>query len=158
MFKNLLMVVALLVAVDTFAASVVVTSTNGPTSIIQGGCKTSQIIIANTNTTANSMFYFFDSPTNVITYTNAAYTNITQSVGQVTNIYTNYFNVPTTNVFAGAILTTNTVIANTNNYPLMLNVLVPSNTTMTVDFVQKFTFGVTVTNQAGGNITVTYSQ
>ncbi len=160
LFKNISIGFILLVlATNVFGVAVTVTLNTTPTQVVAGGLKTSQFIFSNTNTTANATFTVFDAPTAVTTNVIPAYTNVTYTtVSSITNAYTNYFGVVNSNVYSAITHATNSVAATTNTYPVMFSEIVPSNSTMTVDFAQRFQSGVTVSNTAGGSVTVTFSQ
>src|SRR5712664_1751986 len=77
----------------------------------------SQIVVANTNVAINSYIVLYDngvgSPTNAF----GAYTNFTYTSQSETNIYTNYFGVPTTNIFTSLTNVASLVAGVTNSAP-----------------------------------------
>ncbi len=157
------------------AASSVIQTPAGvvPVVLVSNACRTVQFVFSNTNLAANAYHSLFDAPalTTIgspspafvgpsITNITASYTTISLSSLLVTNVYTNYFGVAyATNVQYQAVQhVTNTVAQATNTYPLVLQIIVPTNSTLTVDFNQQFIRGILDTNSGAGSVTTIYSQ
>lgn len=119
--------VALLFATLTLkAAPFVVTfsGTNNSAIITQGSGTLKEASVFNP-TTNTAIVQFIDCPTNVVTWTNAAYTNYTLSIVTATNIFTNYFGVITTNTYSAETNAPNAVLGSTNNYRVVAILVVP---------------------------------
>ena len=118
-----------------------------------------QIIIANTDGT-NTAVSIIDSPTNLLSYINPAYTNTLSVATNYVSTWTNYYGVSysTTNI-ALIDLTNNLVASTTNAYPVRLGVATLANTSSRYDGVNYyFNNGIWATNISSGKaiITVTY--
>ena len=152
------------------AATVSFTVTNGGftnSSLMLGGpVKVTQIIVASSTTNQIASLQFIDTPTNSLTYTNAAYTNITSGLTNIITLWTNYMGVTNTFTNISLIETTNTVAANTNSYPVRIAVNIGTNSTLKMDQVNYyFAQGFWVTNSAAvasnsgpATVTVTFQQ
>ena len=159
--KNFIsLLVAIAIAILPVSAVTLSTNVTGPTTnnILAGSIRVNQITVAN-NTAAALTLLLIDAPSTGFTYTNASYSSL--SISGPTNLvttYTNFFGVVEswTNKVIG--YATNTVAASTNNYPYVLNLVVPANTTQifTPDGVVQFMRGVLVTNSTNANITLDY--
>lgn len=93
---------------------------------LPGAMKITQIQVTGAGTT-NSMLYFYDAPTNLINYTNAAYTNYTSYVTNFWYKYTNFFGVTTYITNTYLIDQSNSVAATAYQYPLLTSVATASN-------------------------------
>lgn len=170
MIKNTLLTLALAVGLTSFSygAQIVITvPANGITNILTGNGRIQQFVLTSTSSASN-ILAFVDSPTNQLNYVLGAYSNVTYTVGSITNVYTNYFNVLTTNIYTGQTTVTNSVAAVTNSYNGLLTAYVTALSTLTIGngitFPNGSTYyyyqGVTVTNTSSGaaTITLTYQQ
>ncbi len=174
--KKVLITLALLATLAVAdAASVSVQTPAGinPSILVSNACRVSQFVFNNTNLVNTAYYSIFDGPAVTTIYgasvatvgayiTNVvpSYTYVSLSSLLVTNVYTNYFGVVyNTNVQYQAVQhVTNTVAQTTNTYPLVFQIIVPTNTTYTVDYNQQFIRGVLCTNSGAGNITTVYTQ
>ncbi len=121
----------------------------------------SQVIITATTAT-NVSALIIDTPTNVLTYINPAYTNTISYATNYNTVWTNYYGVTQTNYAAYTALidlTNNLVASTTNNYPQRLSVATLASTSAKFDQVNYyFNNGIWATNTGSGNesITITY--
>lgn len=90
-----------------------------------------QLISAN-NLISPITVNFYDSATNVITYTNAAYTNYTTFITNVTSVITNSQGFLQTNIYPGQWTEAVSVPANTNNLPVIASVAAASGSSATL--------------------------
>jgi len=166
--KSLLLISAL--AIGTLSASALSTSytfTNGCFTnfpyLNQGGAKLTQILISSTATNGATVS-FVDTGTNSLTYTVPAFTNVLTYPTNVSQVFTNYYGVVTTNIYTNALVDLSNYVASvvvTNNMPLRVNI--GTNVTSKIDGVNYyFGKGVWLTNNAvynsgtlGGSATVT---
>lgn len=141
---------------------------NTITNILVGAGRISQFVLTSSSTTNNTLA-FYDCPSNTLTYIINAYSNVVLTVGSYTNIYTNYFNVLTTNIYTAQTTSTNSVGPLTNTYNGLLTAQVTANSTLTIGTavatypnasLYYFFNGVTVTNIGTGPAaaTLTYQQ
>jgi len=162
----------LFVGVATFATSLVIgysaqlsqlyntASTNN--LIGTNGIAINSITIANAGTNQLTI-KFFDSPNINLGVTNTTgYTNFTMTTISVTNIYTNYNLALETNVYTAITNTANVLAGFTNSYPVLLTLVVPTNTTTTyIPATYMYAFqGLTTTNNtcgASSTVTINYS-
>jgi hypothetical protein len=143
------------------------TFTNFPTLIPYSSAKISQIVVQNSNTTTNQTILFFDCPTNVLSFTNAAYTNTISYVTNYVTFYTNYQGLLTFLTNKALVDVTNNVVsATTNNYAQYFSIFVPSNSSVTLPGLsQTFQYGIWMTNATpaatapgSATVTITYTQ
>lgn len=117
------------------------------------------LTVANTSTNI-ATWYLIDAPTNLTTWTNAAYTNITYTgVSNIVLTYTNYFGVVTSVTNQYATYTTNSTAANTNNYNQIIGDVIPVGATHTINYStlgQVFNNGILLTNNTNVTITIQY--
>jgi hypothetical protein len=154
---------------DASALSTSLTLANGAFTnfpyLNQGGAKLTQIIVSSSTTNVVKLS-FVDTATNSLTYTIPAFTNVLTYATNVSKVYTNYYNVVTTNIWTNALVDLSNYVASvtvTNNMPL--NIQINTNTTSKFDAVNYyFLQGVWVTNGTGTSaagpaiVTITYQQ
>lgn len=141
---------ALLVGLSAFGASVsMVVPYNTYTNLLSAGPATVTSFTLANGTGTNTFVQFNDSAVTNLYYTNTAWSAITYASSSVTNIYTNYFNVLTTNIYTALVGTSNYVASVTNYNPILLGVAVPSNTTIVLNGRWKFIEGIQITNGLG---------
>lgn len=122
----------------------------------------SSVVLINSSAT-NATVTFYDSPRNTLLWTNSAYTSRVVTVGNKTNIYTNFLGTIETNMYTNVIIggfVTNGLA--TNTYSTLAAVPVPANgsVTFTPDSPLVANFGLTASNSpaaVGISATVTYS-
>jgi hypothetical protein len=118
----------------------------------------SQIVIAANSTNASALL--IDSPTNSLTYINAAYSNTVSYATNYVSTSTNYYGVATSLTNIALVDVSNTLVpATTNNYPVRLGVATIAGTSAKYDGVNYyFNNGLWATNTSSGiaTITVTY--
>lgn len=127
-------------------------------SIIQASARIQSIIIANDVASALTV-KFFDAPTNVLTYVNAAYTNYLSYTTNIVSVYTTPAGVLQTNTNSGIYTYASTVSAATNAYRTVATINVGASGT-TVYYPTNgliVAFGLCVTNNTNCTITTTYS-
>jgi len=172
--KKLIAIIALLGAsLASYGASTTINTPAGvtPTILVSNSCRSVQFIISNTNLIANAYHTFFDAPAVTTTTTPAtagaaitnvlaSYTYVSLTFSHITNVYTYYTGVAqTTNVQYDAWThTTNTVAQTTNGYPALLTLVVPTNSTLTIDFNQRWINGILNTNSGAGSVTTVFTQ
>lgn len=146
------MLVGLCVATDAAygAAASSTISPSGISNVISGGVRVTGLTLSTPAATASTL-WFYDSGSTNLTYTNGAWTQLTYSTGTGTNYYTNYFGVVTSNTFSTIVTNTSSIAVNTNWWPNVLTVNVPTNSTVVLAGNWTFLNGVTVTNAASGS-------
>lgn len=170
MIKNLFYTLVVLAGLTFSASAAQTTITIAPntfTNILVGAGRIQQFVLTSTTATSNTLA-FVDSPTNSQAYVLSGYSNVVLTVGLVTNIYTNYFGVLTTNTYTGQTSAMGSVLASTNSYNGILTAQVTGNSTLTIGnaitFPNGSTYyfyqGVGVTNSGAGSViaTITYQQ
>jgi hypothetical protein len=166
---NKLFLTGLITAASLFASSAATISvTVAPGTMtnllgsLSGPVKVTQVQLTAGGTTVTNVLVY-DTPTNVTSFVQAAYTNsIVYGTNQITS-WTNYWgNVNSTTNVALVIVTNNVVASVTNSYPLRLNLSALANTTTKFDSVNYyFLSGIWATNAVGdGSATfnITYQQ
>lgn len=169
--KFILSLVSLLTSVALFTGSVSNTKaasasitvaagvmTNFPL-LVSGPVKISQVVLTSTGTNIASV-QFIDTPTNALTFTNAAYTNITSYLTNYINNWTNYYGVVNSWTNISLVDITNSVAGTTNNYPVRMILATPTNSSTRVDnAVYSYLYTPWVTNTGTGsiNVTINYS-
>lgn len=126
--------------------------------LTNGGFVITQFVLTTTNNNT-SVFRFYDAPTTNATFIIPAYIAPTNTVVSHTNVYTNWYNVPTTNVYTALVSGTNTFGPTTNAYPVRMIAGAGTNQTITIDSVNYyFNNGVMFTNIGAGiaSVTITY--
>lgn len=120
-----------------------------------GGARITQVILTSP-AAASSRINIYDSPTNVFTWTNAAYQTVTPTITNFITSYVNYYGATNTFTNVALIAVTNTVAANTNNYSLVFAGVAATNSSATYDGPYFFRNGAWATNATvGGTATVT---
>ena len=136
-------------------------------SLMLGGpVKVTQVIVASSATNQITSLQFIDTPTNLLTYTNAAYTNLVSGLTNIITLWTNYMGVTNTFTNISLVETTNAVAATTNSYPVRMAINLGTNATLKMDQVNYyFGQGFWVTNAAAvasnagpATLTVTFQQ
>jgi hypothetical protein len=124
-----------------------------------GNIKVSQFILTSTNASGVSA-QAFDSVTNLTTWTNAPYTQITQYATNQVTLWTNYFGATNYWTNIALVSVTNTVATTTNTYPIRFAGSAIANSSFTASGTYYFNNGIWVTNTgaAGIKFTVTYTQ
>lgn len=164
---SILAVASILVLSTSVKASYTVSATVQPGTftnllISKNGQALVQSLFATATTATNATALLVDCPTNILWYTNAAYTNTysygTNLITQTTNFYgvTTYF----TN-FSLIDITNNLVPANTNFYPVRLGVGAAANLSSAyINVNSYFNDGIWITNTSTGviNISATVQQ
>jgi len=151
-----------LVCVGILSSAVADTATfvippNTQTNIFPAPVKLLSLSVLATNACTVLMY---DAPGTATTWSATAYTNYTQYATNVSQIYTNFFGVATTNWLTNALVRyTNSVAASTNNYQQVFAQSYASNTTTTIPNLGiTFVNGVLLTNAANTlTITVSYT-
>lgn len=153
--------IGIAVSLPTFANTVSVTLppntfTNIITNLFSGSVRVTQITYS-TTTSATNQLQLVDTPTNALTYTNLAYTNILSYATNVTVSWTNYYGVSNGYILTNALIDfTNTVPSTTNNWPVRMTLQSGSNSTISAPSVNYyFVNGVWATNSSSGTNTVT---
>ena len=160
--KHLFLVSLFGVALSVSAAPATKTTTiaaGGFTNLLtlgnSGNANITQVILTSPTTNATRI-RIVDSPTNTLTFTNAAYIQLQTYATNVITTYTNYFGVANSFTNVGLIDVTNTVAATTNNYPIRFTATSPTNTSSIFTGTYSFNNGVWATNESlGGSVTVT---
>ena len=144
---------------SVFAASVTTTIQSGGLSnlVLRTGLpvKVTQIVVTS-QATNSARVKIYDCPTNSVTYTNAAYTNVLSYLTNYITLYTNYFGV--TNAFTNYAMVdvSQQVAATTNTYPVRVEAIAPTNTSAVYDGVNYYFYsGIWATNNSAGAATVT---
>lgn len=128
--------------------------------LINGSAKVTQFIITSTGTNYGTLS-IYDSPTNSVLYTNAAYTNILTYVTNYVSVWTNYYGRTNTVTNSASLVdVTNSVAGTTNTYPLRVVESVGTNVSATVNGSFLFQNGISVSNGSGSTLTIsaTYQQ
>jgi hypothetical protein len=139
--------------------------TNFPTIpfTVNGPVKVTQIIISSSSTNVSNL-EFVDTPTNTLTWTNAAYSNILSYATNVVTNYVNYYGRTNSYTNLSLVDVTNSVPAVTNNYNVALHPIITTNATATFQNVNYyFVNGLWITNVAApgsgpSTVTITYQQ
>lgn len=159
--KKILSLVALMIgmALSASAVNLSFTVANGAvTNVFTNALTVSQVSLANATATPSAVT-FYDSPSNTNNYVLLSYITTAYVQQSVTNIYTNYFNVATTNVYTALVSQSVTNAQTTNFYNAPLSVVVPTNTTILLDGTYRFYRGMFVTNGAASlTVSLTYQQ
>ena len=147
-FFSILMLIALTATARADSVSFTA-SAAAITNLVNVPLLVNQVIIsANTNATT---VYLYDSKSTTLTYTNNVYQTITTTIGNITNVYTNFLGTVQTNVYLGMQRAYVTNSASTNSFNVVATLIVPANTTITYTPAGYYRFmnGLTVTNTAG---------
>lgn len=141
---------------DTASGTGTAAGSTTPISLLSTGSKVNFIQIANSSA-ANILVKLFDIPSTSLTWTNAAWTNRVATTGYTTNVYTDIAGNSYTNVYPSVSYSASTVTASTNNYPVVMTIAIPANTTYSLSPVNpiNLNFGLGATNSAGTNVTYT---
>lgn len=162
--KNILIAIALSLSVSAFAGTSTVSLAPGAMSNVlnlnNGFAKVTSITVAST-TGSNTLVTLYDTPTNILVFTNAAYTGTVSYLTNVINILTNYYGG--TNLVTNSILIdgTNTSFAiSTNSYQPKVSVSAAAGTAETLVGNYKFGYGIWATNASTGasSITIQYER
>lgn len=139
----------------TLAAAAFTNACNSTLGVV-APVKISQVMVTSAANNTCTLF-FLDCPTNILTYTNAAYTNILTYATNYITTYTNYYGVTTSLTNKSLVdVTNNAVAAAAFSYNTEFTVTVPTNSTITFTGLNAtFQNGVGVTNSAGGAATIT---
>lgn len=138
----------------------------------QGGILVKQIILTTVGATASTV-QLVDTPTNLLVYTQAAYTNRISYATNYVQVWTNFYGVVQSNNYVGGTLltnfwlvdiTNNLVPATTNNYSIRAQLGAAGNTTTILGPVSGnlngyyFDYGIWATNNSAGTnlITIVY--
>jgi len=131
------------------------TATNVMGSLFGGYAKVTSVTF-NCTSSSNATVVVYDSTTNVFTYTNAAYTNITSYATNLVTTWTNYFGVVNSATNVNLVDVTNSVAGTTNNYPQRFSVSALVGTTTTINPTSYiFENGIWATNTSAGSGTLT---
>ncbi len=156
--------IALLAATGIYAQAATISSNNLAPATINNLIPTNQLLISSVvlvnSTTTNATITLIDSPRGVLLWTNSAYTSRVVTLGNVTNIYTNFLGVIETNMITNVVVggfVTNS--GATNAFRVLATLGVPANNSVTyIPSTPLVTsYGLTVTNNPNVNITVNYS-
>lgn len=129
-------------------------------NLLSAPVKVTQIIYtapANNNTS----FKLIDSPTTTLTNIIGAYSTVTQYATNYVATYTNFFGVTNAWTNLALVSLTNTVTAQTNNFPVRADLAASTNNTIILNNVSYFfQQGLTITNTGAGNATlsITYQK
>ncbi len=168
--KKLIILTSLLLAIGinqskaAIASQVVLaqTMTNIPTALPGNSLKISQLIVTPPAAAAGTnSFQLYDTPTNTTVYAVGPYTNILFYATNLIVSWTNYYGRTNSWTNLSLVDYTNSVALQTNNYPLMLQALLPTNTTVTYPNLGiTCIYGAWVTNTGTLPITInmTYTQ
>jgi hypothetical protein len=140
----------------------------------QGSVLAKQFTLTTVGATASSA-YIIDAPTNALSFTTVAYSNIVSYATNYVLVWTNYYGVLQSNNYVGGQLLTNWQLVDITNsvpsatyaYPIRLGVAAAGNTTATYGPINTsvgslngyyFDYGIWVTNTSTGTnlITVVY--
>lgn len=133
----------------------------------QGSVLIRQMILAPASGTAPQTLSFIDTPTNLLVFTTAAYSNKVSYATNYVQVWTNYYGLVQSNNFWGnnvvttnfqLVDITNSVPQATNNYAVRFSVAIPTNSPPLIynAINQYYDQGVWVTNSAAnGSATVT---
>ena len=161
---SLLAVASILVFSTSVKASYTVSVTVQPGTftnllLIKNGSANLQNITLTATTATNATVLFVDCPTNILWYTNAAYTNTYSYATNLITLTTNFYGEATyfTN-FALIDVTNNLVNAGTNYYPVRFGGGAPaSGSTYYQSINAYFNDGIWITNTSSGVINVSGS-
>jgi hypothetical protein len=139
-------IVALLCATTVHAANASLTLTSANVgSLLTVPATVSQLLVSN-STTNGTLVTFYDSGNTNFYITNVSYVTVTYTQQSVTNIYTNYFGVLTTNIYPALVTSSVTNSATTNLFPATASTYVPGSSTAEIDGTYRFMNGVLVSN------------
>lgn len=154
--KKLLTLIGLVSALSVSAetASVVVSST-GMSNMVPSSAKVTQILVTSpANNTAS--IKLIDSITNILAYTNSAYSTLGSYATNYITTYTNFFGATNSITNIALVDFSNYVAAASYSYPTLATVTVPTNQTIVLQGQQLFfNNAVWCTNLGSGNATVT---
>lgn len=158
---SLAMLIAFTSMVEATSISVSIPA-NGKAMAITNGAKITQWILTTAaSQTNNATISAFDAPSTNLFYTNDSFITLVPSQSQITNIYTNYFGVLTTNVFPAIVDSPVTNLSSTNYFPARFVATVVSNSSSTFGGVNYyFNYGVALSNASPNatTVTITYQQ
>jgi len=128
-------------------------------SPLGGNIKVSQFILTSTNASAVTASVY-DSVTNVFTWTNAPYTQVTQYATNQVSLWTNYFGMTNYWTNIALVSVTNTVASTTNSFPVRFAGSAIANSSFIASGTYYFNNGVWATNTSAVacKLTVTYTQ
>lgn len=129
-------------------------------TILSSPAKVTQVVIT-PDVSGSAILGFYDTPTNSIIYTNAAYSNILSYASNVITFWTNYYGRTNYTTNLSLVEITNVINGSTNNYNLELYALAPTNTPVTIPNLNLlFQYGIWVTNSGtkAATITISYTQ
>lgn len=133
-------------------------STSMSNLVLLSSATISQVTIANATSTPTTIAFFDNNVTNLVV-TNASWVTTTYTSQSVTNTYTNYFGVPTTNIYTALVASSVTNAAATNLVNMPLSIVAPTNTTIVLDGTYRFFKGLVLTNgNAAVTVSLTYQQ
>jgi hypothetical protein len=146
--------------------SVITASANSVTTVLNPGVFTNllsgfnqsvlvkQVVISANST--NAAAQLIDSPTNTLTYVNAAYTNTISYATNYVSSWTNYYGVTQSYTNLQLVDVSNPVAASTNSYPVRMGVACLAGSTATYGNVNYyFNRGIWATNTSTGIATIT---
>lgn len=159
--KKIISIIALTVLGINLQAAVISSNfTANINQVVPAPARINKITATSTSTNI-AVLTFYDAPYTNLTFVTAAYSYVLISApGTYVDTYTNVFGTVEhwTNTVVRSTLTTNA--AATNTYPVMFQMVIPTNTTSSfTPTTRLFTgYGLTVTNNMPANIFVDYSQ
>lgn len=152
LLNTLGVITAVLMAIQGFAASVSWSPTTANTnSILATGSSIFKITVANPSA-AVATVTFRDAPATSQTYVIGAYSNQVLTVTSYTNVFTNILGTVQTTIYTNILRSTLTAVAQTtNDYPIILSLVIPAGTTYNFEPVNPHLafqgiLGVTTTN------------
>jgi hypothetical protein len=149
------MIVALLGATTVHAANASITLTGVNSGVLLSSPVVASQLLVSSSTTNGTLVTFYDNSATNFFYTNASYITTTTSQQTVTNIYTNYFGVLTTNIYPALVTSSVTNAATTNLMPIVATTFVPGSSTAELDGTYQFRSGILVSNSvSAATITV----
>lgn len=160
MKKLILSFVGLFAALSLSAQTTVTSTITGAAtnSVLTSASKIYSLIIGNAGTNATKV-RIFDAPSTSLRWTNAAYTVVSATSGNVTNTFTNSLGGYETNIYTSVLkFTTTTNAAATNLYSTVFDYTVPASTTISFTPTSPYQVlnGMLITNGTpGGNLTFT---
>ena len=154
--KKIFTLIGLVSSFAVYGATVSqVVLTTQMTNMVPSSAKITQVVVTSpANNTAT--IRLLDTVTNVLVYTNSAYSTIGTYATNLITSYTNFFGA--TNSITNLVILdySNYVAAATVTYPTMLTLTVPTNSTVTLaDQSLFFNNQVWCTNSGSGSATVT---
>lgn len=130
------------------------------TSLLQGPKRIDSIDVLNSHPSDAVSVYFYDAPTNILTYIVASYTGLATRTTNVVRSITNYFGVVRTETNSVHFNYLTTVAAQTNTYPLLkafTSLAAGASTNWTPTGGRFLGYGLAATNSATNTvITVNY--